>query len=548
MPGETLECAEVLKKFGQDHVLQYWGILTQEERQSLILQLASVNFKETNAFFKKCVSTNNNNENGKATPEKMQPLPKERYCCPTPDDELHFTEVGHKAIAQGEVGVLLLAGGQGTRLGVPYPKGMFNVGLPSGKVLYQLQAERILRLQEIVRTKYQQKVEQGEYQGKLEPKITWYIMTSEATDELTEAYFKDHSYFGLEPSQVRFFEQGVLPCYDFEGKIIMDSRSHLAMAPDGNGGLYKALHKNGILNDMEKRGVKYLHVYGVDNILVRVADPAFVGYCIEKNADCGNKVVEKTDPKEPVGVVCWHDGAAYVVEYSELPSNMAELRDDDGRLTFRAGNIANHFFTTAFLRRVSQECEHLLAHHSAKKKIPYYGPKDGGVENAVITPTVPNGIKMEKFVFDVFQFSSFCRNFFVYEVQRSVEFSPLKNASGQDSPATCRRDLFALHRKWLEANGATVVVEDGSKEDDAAVEVSTLLAYYPESLRHLVDGKQLQVPVYLKADVEKGGEGDSSELNGGSGGTASDNAEKELLFESSTKDKTLPIDTEEDNE
>lgn len=140
------------------------------------------------------------------------------------------------------------------------------------------------------------------------PKIlSRYVMTSEATDELTEAYFKDHDYFGLEPTQVRFFEQGVLPCYDFEGKVIMETRSRMAMAPgkwqfqrfystpiivlsDGNGGLYKALHKNGILDDMEKRGIKYLHVYGVDNILVRVADPAFLGYCIEKNADCGNKV------------------------------------------------------------------------------------------------------------------------------------------------------------------------------------------------------------------------------------------------------------------
>jgi UDP-N-acetylglucosamine/UDP-N-acetylgalactosamine diphosphorylase len=405
---------------------------------------------------------------------------------------------------------------------------MYNVGLPSGKVLYQLQAERILRLQELVRAQFQAKIDRKEFDGKFTPRIMWYVMTSEATDELTEAYFRDHSYFGLKPEQVRFFEQGVLPCYDFEGKVIMESRSRLAMAPDGNGGLYKALHRNGILDHMETNGVKYLHVYGVDNILVRVADPAFVGYCVEKKADAANKVVEKTDPQEPVGVVCWCEEAAYVVEYSELPAKFAELRDEDGRLTFRAGNIANHFFTTQFLRRVSQECEQQLVHHVAKKKIPYFGTKDD--VHSTITPTVPNGIKMEKFVFDVFQFA---KNFFVYEVKRDVEFSPLKNASGQDSPVTCRRDLFNLHRKWLEANGAKISIDQGIKDEDSAVEVSTLLAYYPESLKSLVDGKQLRVPIYLKAEGEKCAKSTSSTSENGS----SDNAEREIL-DTSEKDES----------
>jgi len=361
------------------------------------------------------------------------------------------------------------------------------------------------------------------------------VMTSEATDELTEAYFKDYSYFGLESSQIVFFEQGVLPCYTFEGKVIMESRSRLAMAPDGNGGLYKALLKNHILDDMDSRKVRYLHVYCVDNILVRMADPSFLGCCISNNADCGNKVVEKSNPTEPVGVVCWANGLAYVVEYSELPTEMAERRDADGRLTFRAGNIANHFFTSSFLRRVCEESESLLVHHVAKKKIPYFGSKDGGMDSTTITPTVPNGIKMEKFVFDVFQFASFCRNFYVYEVPRNNEFSPLKNASGHDSAATCRQDLFNLHRKWLENAGGRVAAV---KDTEAVVEFSPLLSYSGENLESRVNGKEFRAPVYLKADFEKG---DELIVENGVKSSNSDRAEREVL-DNSDKDKTLPVD------
>uniref|UniRef100_A0A915HP38 UDP-N-acetylglucosamine diphosphorylase n=1 Tax=Romanomermis culicivorax TaxID=13658 RepID=A0A915HP38_ROMCU len=295
---------------------------------------------------------------------------------------------GLEAIAKSQVAVILMAGGQGTRLGVPYPKGMYKVGLPSGKSLFQLQAERILRLQNLAKLSYPEKI----------PSIPWYIMTSEATKATTQRFFEENSYFGLDRHNIVFFEQGLMPCFDFDGNILLESKRRIALSPDGNGGLYEALIKSGALKDLSERKTKYIHAYCVDNILVRVADPIFVGFCIENDADCGNKVVEKKVPNEPIGVVCHIDSVGpCVVEYSEMPKELTEEREEDNRLIFRAGNIANHFFTVDFLDDVCNNHIDDLPYHVANKKIPCIDLNGERIE-----PVVPNGIKLEKFVFDVF--------------------------------------------------------------------------------------------------------------------------------------------------
>ncbi|KAM3955135.1 UDP-N-acetylhexosamine pyrophosphorylase-like [Aphomia sociella] len=469
----------VLTAHGQEHLIRYWPELSENEREQLSSEISSLDFGEVNEIFRRA------NESTKVITEKLdsdlKPIPQTHYeSVPNLNAEKieEYQNIGLSEISESRVGVLLLAGGQGTRIGFKYPKGMYDVGLPSKKTLFQLQAERIVRIQLMAAEKY----------GK-EGKITWYIMTSEHTMEPTAEYFKDHSYFGLNEEDVVFFKQGTLPGFDFNGKVILEQKHHIFAAPDGNGGLYRALKTEGILDDIARRGVKHLHAHSVDNILIKVADPVFIGYCKSKNADCAAKVVRKSSPSEAVGVVCRVNGHYKVVEYSELTAEAAERRDPDGRLTFSAGNICNHYFSSEFLTKICNY-ESKLKLHIAKKKIPYVD--DNGVCQK---PSEPNGIKLEKFIFDVFEFAE---NFICLEVARDVEFSALKNADSakKDCPSTAREDLLRLHRKYVREAGGII-------KDDIDVEISPLLSYSGENIEDLVKDEVFTIsPFHLKSYME----------------------------------------------
>ncbi|XP_033892643.3 UDP-N-acetylhexosamine pyrophosphorylase-like protein 1 [Acipenser ruthenus] len=485
-----------LELAGQSHLLRFWPELSADERDSFLGELSQLEPEELRAHCRAAAEAGSRDSGAVGLlDQRMEPMSAEFIGSVSRSDQetlKQWEDEGFRQISQNKVAVLLLAGGQGTRLGVPYPKGMYNVGLPSGKTLYQVQAERIRRAEQLAAEKC----------GSSKCTIPWYIMTSEFTLEPTEKFFKENQYFKLDQSNVVMFEQRMIPAVSFDGKAILENKAKVAMAPDGNGGLYRALVDGKILEDMERRGVQYIHVYCVDNILVKMADPLFIGFCVSKGADCGAKVVEKAYPTEPVGVVCRVDGAHQVVEYSEISLETAEKRNADGSLVFNAGNICNHFFTLSFLKSVAEKFEPKLKQHVALKKVPYVDE-----EGNLVKPDKPNGIKMEKFVFDVFQFS---KNFVAFEVSRADEFSPLKNAdpAAKDTPATARRALLAQHYRWALGAGASFLDGENRKlpekpslseneEPPAVCEISPLVSCFGEGLGVLMRGREIHSPFVL---------------------------------------------------
>lgn len=475
---ETLR--ETLAAYKQNHLLRFWDELSDTEKVILRSELQELNFQDLSEYFER--ATQSLNADNEKLDARLKPIPPSQYeSVPntSPEKIVEYENVGFEEISQNRVGVLLLAGGQGTRLGFDHPKGMYDVGLPSKKTLFQIQAERIRRLEQLAEEKTCKK-----------GSIIWYIMTSDRTMQSTLDYFEKKNYFGLERNNVKMFEQGTLPCFSMDGKILLSSKYQLATAPDGNGGLYRALKSKGILTDMQKRGIKHLHAHSVDNILIKVADPVFIGYCSIKDADCAAKVVEKSSPTEAVGVVCKVDEKYQVVEYSEITEKAANLRNENGKLIFNAGNICNHYFSASFLERICRDNETEMKLHVANKKIPYVD------ENGVFQkPDAPNGIKMEKFIFDVFPFA---KNLVTLEVARDVEFSALKNsdAAKKDCPSTARLDLFNLHRKYIRENGGDIA-------DDVDCEISPLISYSGEGLKEIIAANSFKCsPVYLRRPDE----------------------------------------------
>lgn len=462
---------ERLKDYGQEDAFALWDELSPEHRLLLVKDIESLDLPRIDRIIRCSFKSQGLPVAAiEPVPESTVSTVEER----TLEDREKWWKMGLKAISDGKLAVLLLSGGQGTRLGSSDPKGCFNIGLPSGKSLFQLQAERISCVQRLAA----QSVNEDSKGSTL---IHWYIMTSPFTDVAIRKFFESHKYFGLEADQVTFFQQGTIPCVSKDGRFVMETPYQVAKAPDGNGGVYSALKYSRLLEDMATRGVRYLDCYGVDNALVRVADPTFLGYFIDKGVATAAKVVRKAYPQEKVGVFVRQGkgGPLSVVEYSELdPSLASAINQQTGRLRYCWSNVCLHMFTLDFLNQVANSLEKDSVYHLAEKKIP-------SVHGQAV------GYKLEQFIFDAIPYSPSTA---LFEVVRDEEFAPVKNANGSnfDTPDSARLLVLRLHTRWVVAAGGFLT--HSVPLYATGVEVSPVCSYAGENLEPICRGRTFHAP------------------------------------------------------
>jgi UDP-N-acetylglucosamine/UDP-N-acetylgalactosamine diphosphorylase len=407
-----------------------------------------------------------------------------------------YRERGLLAIAEGKLAVLVLSGGQGSRLGFEHPKGMYNLGMPSNRTLFEYFALRIKKMAALAQA---YAAENGIPKLARFP-IIWYVMTSEMNDRETKEYFAKNNSFGIPTESIIFFPQQSLPGLDLYGKIILEAPNKIFMAPNGNGGLYGTLLKFSIIKNMKENGVTHLQLFGVDNVLCKVADPMFMGYAQTKGYDVAARYVRKSHPKENVGVHILRNGKPHMIEYSEIGPELSHLRDSEGNLVYDSSNILNIIFRVSFLEDIVSIKKKELAqkYHVAKKKIKYYDDK---LQQA-ITPLENNGYKFELFITDAYLLCE-PEKFGLLEALREEEFAPVKNAPGSadDSPDTARALISRLHQKWLIAKGLGFSkVASGVPEETC--EISPSVAYDNHDLnvdtfKHLFADKVIELPFKL---------------------------------------------------
>ena len=434
MPSSEL--IETYRSAGQGHVFDYFDQLSESDQQQLLSQAGEIDLEEMAALKRDLID---GDAAASVDLTDLEPAPYEAR----PEnggDEAAWTDaekLGEQAIRDGRVAAFTVAGGQGTRLGFNGPKGTFLITPVRNASLFQVFAEKIAAT------------------GKrYDATIPWLIMTSHQNHEATESFFSANNYFGLSKSQVRFFRQGRMPAVDLAGKILLSSRSSIAMSPDGHGGSLRALDRSGALAQLEQEGIDTISSFQVDNPLVRCIDPAFIGWHLRGRSEMSSKMVPKAYAGEKVGHFCVQRDRAIVVEYSDLPAAVQEETDPaTGELRFIAGSIAIHVLDRNFVKRLAWAgSEAALPFHLARKKIPAVDAQGNAVN-----PTEPNGIKFEMFVFDALPFA---KNPIVIETRRENDFSPVKNAEGVDSPATCQVDLLRQYTRWANAEGASLTTDE----------------------------------------------------------------------------------------
>ena len=415
---EYEEALKRLKRYGQEQLLSRYEYLDGDMKEKIIEQIKNIDFEQAIELFNVTSKSVKNPDTHITSIEYVDKskLSKEEY------DK--YYNIGQKEISAGKYAVVTMAGGQGTRLGYVAPKGTFTIGGGVEKSLFEALSDTI-----------------KESRLKFSAKIPWYIMTSRENNDATEKFFAEHDFFGLPYEDVKFFKQGELPMLDMNGKLMLDENGLVKLASDGHGGVFQSLAKNGYLEDMETRGIEWIFISGVDNVLAGLVDPIAVGLAISQGTLATGKSVVKRSPDENVGVFCKKSGRPSVIEYTEITEEMANARDKNGELLYGESHILTNLFNIKALQNIANN---KLPYHKAFKKAKYMN------ENGeIIKPEKPNAYKYESFIFDAFEGLD---SMSILRVRREDEFAPLKNADGEDSPDTARQlyiDYMERKKKGL---------------------------------------------------------------------------------------------------
>jgi UDP-N-acetylglucosamine/UDP-N-acetylgalactosamine diphosphorylase len=449
-----------LARVGQDHLLTFYDELSPCQKAHLIGDIRRLPTSDLPALVEHGVL---HDPEGRLAPdESLSPV----QATPMVGDRADRGQLAgafaaaQEALRQGQVAALTVAGGQGTRLGLDGPKGAYPIGPVSGHSLFRIFADQLRFAQR-----------------QCGRPMHWYIMTSPQNHQATAGYFEANDWMGLDPSHVHLFAQAELPCFSKDGLVLLANRDRIAFSPDGHGGLFEALARSGLLESMQREGVRTLSCFQVDNPMVRCIDPVFLGMHLTAHAQVSCKALPKAHDREGLGNFCLRQGKLHVIEYSELPDRLARARNPDGSRTYSAGSISIYALSVDFVRRIASQPS-ALRYHRAAKAVSHVDLATG----ALVEPSEPNAIKLEKFLFDALPHAA---RALVVETVREEEFAPVKNLTGPDSVASCRRAMVQRAAGWLQRAGVAVpCAQDGCAQ--VVVEISPLLACDGEQLAQAI--------------------------------------------------------------
>lgn len=414
MDEKLKQVEQTLAKYGQEQLLDEYNRLTdKKEKQDFLDGILTIDFNQVKTLYE------NSKEKPSFMDSKIEPIDYTDKSKLSKEEYEKYKAIGEKKIKEGKLAVVTMAGGQGTRLGHSGPKGTYDLGLDTHKSIFEILTDTL-----------------NEARKKYEVDISWYIMTSEENNKPTVEFFKQHNFFGYPEKCVTFFKQGKLPMLSTDGKILIDENGKIKEAADGHGGIFQSMLRDGVIYDMKARGIEWVFIGGVDNVLVKPVDAVLIGLAEDKNVLAAGKSLVKANPQEKVGVFCKRNGKPSVIEYSEITPEMAAETNENGELKYGESHILCNLFNIKAIEKISQMN---LPYHIAFKKAKYIDNNGN-----LVVPDKPNAYKFESFLFDAFESLD---DLAIMRVKREEEFAPVKNAEGVDSPETARKLYLDFHEK-----------------------------------------------------------------------------------------------------